>query len=286
MKLLHSYIIISFTALLLLTFSARAEKVLKDPADLFVTGSEAVQFTSEINGQDYKLLINLPGSFGQDPERKYPLLFVLDGYWKFSLATAIYYNVITDMMMPEVVIVGVSYAGHNLDYGQLRLRDFTPLEMEGYPNTGGAGEFREVIKSEMLPIIERRYATDPKKSLLIGGSSGGLFVHDVLFSDPGLFSDYLIMNPSYSWGDDPSLNAYVSDLVEQAARKNLRMNANVLLVSGGLDPDLDLHREMVEAIGKKSFEGLTLNHLILKDMGHVATEPEGITRGYIHFFHQ
>ena len=51
-----------------------------------------------------------------DSERKCPLLFVLDGYWKFSLATAIYYNVITNMMMLEVVIVGVSYAGLNLTY--------------------------------------------------------------------------------------------------------------------------------------------------------------------------
>jgi predicted alpha/beta superfamily hydrolase len=91
-----------------------------------------------------------------------------------------------------------------------RTRDYTPtrtLDLTGVPAhqqpyqkyTGGGTKFREFLRSELLPLIDRTYRTTPER-VLVGHSYGGLFAAWTLLTTPELFSGYLSVSPSL-WFD-------------------------------------------------------------------------------------
>ena len=78
------------------------------------------------DGRSYQLHIHLPASFANEPKRRYPVLYVTDGYWDFATIVASYNNLAYDKVVPEFITVGLGYAGDNLDYGQLRAWELSP----------------------------------------------------------------------------------------------------------------------------------------------------------------
>jgi enterochelin esterase-like enzyme len=68
----------------------------------------------------YQLHIALPGSFREHPEKKYPVVFVTDGYWDFTTVVATYGNMVYRKNVPEMLVVGLGYAGKDPDYQKLR----------------------------------------------------------------------------------------------------------------------------------------------------------------------
>src|SRR3954468_3415540 len=37
------------------------------------------------NGRDYQLFVALPTSYGSQPAKRYPVIYICDGYWDFTL---------------------------------------------------------------------------------------------------------------------------------------------------------------------------------------------------------
>jgi len=68
----------------------------------------------------YQLHIGLPTSYGKEPNRKYPAIYVTDGYWHYAVIRSIYWGLTFDNTLPESIVVGIGYAGENLDYGKRR----------------------------------------------------------------------------------------------------------------------------------------------------------------------
>jgi predicted alpha/beta superfamily hydrolase len=104
-------------------------------------------------------------------------------------------------MLPPSIVVGIE----NVD----RYRDFTfaPDKQEflaEYPGAGGSGSFISFIQEEVIPLVEKRYATD-STSTLIGQSLGGLLATEILFTYPDTFTNYVIISPSLWWNDQSLL---------------------------------------------------------------------------------
>ena len=74
-----------------------------------LSGSEVRAIHSDLTGKDYELLIDLPPSFEKEPGRRYPVLFLLDGQWDFALLKTLSGGLRYDKVMPEMLIVGLSY---------------------------------------------------------------------------------------------------------------------------------------------------------------------------------
>lgn len=84
-----------------------------------------------------------------------------------------------------------------------RQRELTPAAtdprfLSGFPQAGGAAEFRRFIAEEVRPFVEARYPTAPR-TVLMGESLAGLFVVDTLLEAPALFDDYIAISPSLWW---------------------------------------------------------------------------------------
>jgi len=155
------------------------------------------------DGRTYQLHIHLPGSFAKEPQRRYPVLYVTDGYWDFATVVASYNNLNYDKVVPEFIIVGLGYAGDNLDYGELRNWELSPVRQSPLSaSTGNADKFLASLQKDIFPLVEREYRGDPTQRYLAGSSLGGLFTLHAMYAKPDWFKGYIAASPAVVVGGD------------------------------------------------------------------------------------
>ena len=155
------------------------------------------------DGRSYQLHIHLPASFAKEPKRRYPVLYVTDGYWDFPTVVASYNNLNYDKVVPEFITVGLGYAGDDLDYGKLRAWELSPVRLNPQASdTGQADKFLAALEREVFPLMERDYRADPAQRYLAGSSLGGLFTLHAMYAKPELFKGYIAASPAVVVGND------------------------------------------------------------------------------------
>ncbi|MFG6486590.1 alpha/beta hydrolase [Roseateles sp. BYS78W] len=155
------------------------------------------------NGRTYQLHIHLPASFAKEPGRRYPVLYVTDGYWDFPTVVSSYNNLNYDKVVPEFITVGLGYAGDNLDYGELRNWELSPVRDNPLSDSSGnADKFLASLEKDIFPLVEREYRGDPAQRYLAGSSLGGLFTLYAMYARPDLFKGYIAASPAVVVGND------------------------------------------------------------------------------------
>ena len=167
-------------------------------ATVEIPGSQRLSITSSIVGQEYDIYVKMPGIYS-DTNKTFPVLYVLDGQWDFSLVDAIVGQQYYDGFVPAVIIVGITWGGTNPNYDVLRARDFTPTKVGWLPQSGGAPKFLAFIKSELIPFVESRYRVAKNDRTLMGSSYGGLFTLYAMLHETALFHRYVLTSPSLGW---------------------------------------------------------------------------------------
>jgi predicted alpha/beta superfamily hydrolase len=158
--------------------------------------------SSPLTGKTHRLIISIPGSFRSEPTRRYPVLFLLDAQWDFPVVNSTAGKLRYDKVFPEMLIVGLSYAGDSPNYDQLRSDDYVPTRAKsrsGVEQGGGGPHFLEWLEREAIPLVEKDYRADPERRVLAGTSHGGLFTLFALFEKPELFWGYIAVSPSAGW---------------------------------------------------------------------------------------
>jgi uncharacterized protein len=149
---------------------------------------------SSVLGEDREYQVALPASYGWAKDRRYPVLYVLDGQTHFAhTATSVGYLAARGEI-PEMIVVAVA--------STVRIRDFTQTDWPSvWVGGGGAGNFKRFLSTELLPAVERAYRTDGFRALS-GHSAGGQFVLYCLTAEPSLFRAYIALSPSLDWDDN------------------------------------------------------------------------------------
>ena len=166
-----------------------------------VDHSEAHVLPRAANGRDYRITVGVPDSYAANPERRYPILYVTDGYWDYKLLKSIVGGLVYDKAIPEIILVGIGYPGDAPDYGRLRRWDLTPVsdspeDDANLGESGHAAEFLDVLERQIIPFVEGRYRVDSSFRVLGGSSLGGLFALYVMFTKPALFAAYIAPSPA------------------------------------------------------------------------------------------
>ncbi len=144
----------------------------------------------------YELLISLPASFEKHPERKYPVILVADGYWHFATVASLVGGLTYGKNIPESIVVGLSYAGENLDYANLRSLDLISGTWIGtFVEEDHSERFLDLIETQVLPLLERDYQADSMHRYLVGASAGADFALFAMLSKPQLFQGYVADSP-------------------------------------------------------------------------------------------
>lgn len=157
---------------------------------------------SEILEESRKFYVQVPTSYNDRQDQKYPVAFILDG--EIFLPTVNdFQNYYSGGFTPEMVLVGIANDKN-------RLRDLSTSKITtkyGMPfneKNGEAKNFRKFIQEELIPFIESKYPVTNYRTL-IGHSYGGLFTISTLIYQPNLFSNYLAIDPSLDWDNQKLL---------------------------------------------------------------------------------
>lgn len=229
-------------------------------------------------GKKYQLVITLPGSYHSTPSKNYPVFYYLDAYWDTPTLFGVYHALVYDNLIPELILVGISYPGDNVDYGVERTLDLTPTHGHMPKNAaGGASVFLEFLKKSAVPFVEANYRTDKKKRALGGTSLGGLFTLFAMYQDPTFFARYIAISPAAVWD-----NNYLARR-DALHAKSESLNARLFLSYGSEEyaPFRDPIRDFQKQLESRNYKNLALQNHHMKDLRHASVKAEGYTRGLI-----
>jgi predicted alpha/beta superfamily hydrolase len=255
-------------------------------------GSEVWDVPDPISGRVYQVFVSLPSSYAKDPQRVYPVLYVTDADYAFPVVRQIARRLnVEGPKVQEFILVGLSYAKGD-DPVQSRRRDYTPTA-EGPSDApadavhGGGAAYQTYLRDQVLPFVARRYRTDPRQKLFLGHSYGALLGTQILFTEPEMFSGYILGSPSLWYGKrhmfalekayaaahrDMPAKVYVYTGEYEAARTaDLRFNKRVDMVG---DSDA-----LVKMLKRRAYPGLQIRADVLNDEDHVSVAPRGFTKG-------
>jgi predicted alpha/beta superfamily hydrolase len=260
-----------------------------DGAPYVLKGTQVWTVPDPVSGRDYEVFVSLPASYETSPQRRYPVLYVTDADYAFPIIRQIARRVnLEGPVIEEFILVGLSYARG--DSGTVsRNRDYTPT-----PNGprrasaaihGGGPAYQTYLKTRAIPFIEGRFRADPARRLLLGHSYGGLLGAQILFTEPEMFSTYVLGSPSF-WFD----RGHIMTMEAAYARTHRDLPANVFMYIGGWEvpgpdrrntTDTDMVgdvRRMEAVLKSRAWPGLRVRSTVLTDEDHLTVAPVGFTR--------
>lgn len=152
------------------------------------------KFNSNALGRPFHIYVRLPPGYDSNAEHGYPVVYLLDGDSMFPILAANHRFFHFEDHIPEAIVVGIAYGSFEPEINK-RDFDFSAPAMDATAGQGGAPQFHDFLKTELLPEIEKRYLTNPDKRILFGQSKGGYMVLYSAFSDPDLFWGRIASNP-------------------------------------------------------------------------------------------
>lgn len=153
--------------------------------------------TLEALGQPRAVNIVLPLGYAEEPEKRWPVVYLLDGGLTQDLlmgAGLQRWNTIWARSR-DAIIVGIETKNRQRE---LLPPTDDPAERERWPTTGESAAFRAWIAETVKPMVEARYRHDGK-ALLVGESAAGHFVVETWAEAPQMFTGYAAISPSLQW---------------------------------------------------------------------------------------
>ncbi|WP_183002793.1 alpha/beta hydrolase [Achromobacter sp. UMC71] len=257
-----------------------------------IADSEVWDVPDPVSQRGYQVFVALPPSYAKQPQRRYPVLYVTDADYAFPIIRQLARRLnVEGPRIEEFILVGLSY-GKGEDGGASRQRDYTPTP--NGPSTappgsihGQAQAYQRYLRDQAKPFITARYRTDPAREIFLGHSYGALLGTQILFTEPGLFSGYILGSPSL-WYD----KRHALKLEASYAKQNQDLKANVYLYVGAYEAlrkgdrrynqTVDMvadNRALEAALQSRKYPGLKLKSVVLNDEDHLTVAPRGFTQG-------
>lgn len=221
------------------------------------------------------ILVYLPPSY-ETETRRYPVLYMHDGYNLFDEATSYVGEWQVDETMEqlsrdeglEAIVVGIP------NMGPQRINEYSPFADKQYG--GGQGhKYLSFIVHTLKPLLDRHFRTLPDKrhTGMLGSSMGGLISLFGFFAHPTVFGFAGVMSPSL-WVAHGAIFRFVEEAPFQQGKIYLDAGTREM---GGIWPDQHVLisrsrqyygrvRHMKRLLVKKGYRP-TRNLLHLEDKG-------------------
>jgi predicted alpha/beta superfamily hydrolase len=156
--------------------------------------------TLEALGAERAVNIILPPDYAADPDRRWPVLYLLDGAMTQDLmmgAGLMRWGALWGRSK-DAIIVGIETWDRQRE---LLPPTGDPVERKRWPSAGESAAFRAYIAKTVKPMVEARYRHDGT-ALLVGESAAGHFVVETWALAPALFTGYAAISPSLQWNGE------------------------------------------------------------------------------------
>lgn len=151
--------------------------------------------TDRASGRVHHVYVRYPEGYDATAATRYPVVYLLDGDSLFPLLAPTHLFLHYDEQLPDAIIVGIAYGGFDPAINKRHV-DFTAPGSETTAEQGGAPGFLAFLRGQLVPEVERRYAGDPARRVLVGQSRAGYFLLWSALQDPDLFWGRIASNPS------------------------------------------------------------------------------------------
>ena len=150
---------------------------------------------SVITGASYPISVALPEHYSAS--EAYSTIYVLDGEDNFSYVANTCRERSAVYGTSNLIVVAIGY-GHDRSF------DYTPTKADH--DGGGAEQFVQFIKEELIPVMEAEYGADTARAsrIILGHSFGGLCAAYAFTHFNNVFGHYLMLSPSL-WYDNEIL---------------------------------------------------------------------------------
>ena len=228
--------------------------------------------TSAALSEDRVVNVVVPASYRAAPTRRYPVLYVIDGGLDQDLlhvSGAAWLGALWNRS-GEAIVVGIETKDRRKE---LVGPTADPELLKRYTTAGASAKFRDHIRAEVKPLVERLYRTDGRQ-VVIGESLAGLFIIETYLKEPALFDGYGAVDPSL-WWDNGALSK------DAAARVGGAQSGRTLLVAAAKEQleDPEAYNRLVSTFRRKE---LTFCLLPRPDQSH-ATIYQHVTPAVLQY---
>jgi len=225
-------------------------------ADAQVVVGQTHNIHSAVLKEERNYRVYLPESYAWAKNRRYPVLYLLDGESHFLHTAASVDYLSAHGEIPEMIVVGID--------STVRVRDYSPTDWpEGWIGGGGAGNFKRFLSTELIPTIEKNYRTDGFR-VLSGHSAGGLFALVCLATEPSLFRAYIALSSSLDWDHN-----WAQKSLEKSFESTRQLKAFLYVArSDDTGRPLEDYERLVQTLKTKSPEGFRWSSKAFPDETH------------------
>jgi predicted alpha/beta superfamily hydrolase len=162
-------------------------------------------FRSRFLRNQRDLIVYLPPRYREQPQRRFPVLYLHDGQNLFDGSTSFVPGmdwhvghtaddfILTGAVQP-LIIVGI------YNVGRVRIHEYTPTKA---PRLGGgrADRYAKFLMQEVMPFVQQEYRArpDPRVTGMGGSSLGGLVSLYLGLKHPQAFGRLAALSPSVWW---------------------------------------------------------------------------------------
>ncbi|MBI3586472.1 MAG: hypothetical protein HY088_05030 [Ignavibacteriales bacterium] len=218
------------------------------------TGDHTIAIQSKALNETRDIFVHLPNDYGS-ADKRYPVLYVLDGEWIFTFAVGAMEFLSGDVSgrMPEMIVVGIPNTNRERD-----------LYYQQEP-------FSKFIEEELIPSIDSKYQTLPHR-VLYGWSSGSVFCLRTFVTKPGLFNNYIAS------GTGISQQTY--DTWKQTLNKNSFRNKRLFANTEGVTPvRVEGLKRLTKLLETTPLDGLKWKCTVMEGENHSAVLAKGLYAG-------
>lgn len=144
--------------------------------------------------QRYHIFVRVPTGRAEAAARL-PTVYLLDGGTNFPMLAAYYRYLRLTEVLPDLLIVGISYGSDDYREGNARSHDFTAPAVER-DFWGGARDFDRFLADRLMPRILADYPSDSDRQILFGQSLGGQFALYTAMYGTAPFAAVIASNPA------------------------------------------------------------------------------------------
>ena len=231
---------------------------------------------SKILDEKRQIVIQLPQSYHEKSDSKYPVLYLLSGQTNLAHSAGTLDRLNRSDAAPEMIVIGII----NTD----RTRDLAPTTNKdprgGAIGSGGGGDrFLDFIELELIPYVNKKYRTQDFK-IFSGHSIGGLLVIHSLQSRPHLFQAHFAFSPAIWWSERTTLKNTKTRFNKTGKLQNfLYMNI------GNEDGEMrQIYDELNGVFKQTSLTSFIFNSDVFDDTPHNLTSAAGLFNAYHRLF--
>ncbi|RZF90855.1 esterase [Pseudoalteromonas sp. CO302Y] len=228
-------------------------------------------FKSTILNEQRTVVVQLPKSYQAHPNKKYPVIYRLDGAGNLPLINAVLERLQQNDQAPEAIIVAIESTN--------RLRDFYPTvnkEPQGpVGEGGGAAKFLAFVEQELMPLVNKQYRTHDYR-IIAGASAAGVFALYAMQANPELFQAHIAYSPAVWWNYGAPVNS-LKTFITKANSINSYVYMNIGEEAGIMRERYD---DMQQTMQNSKVQNLRFKSDAFAGVSHNLTSAAGAFNAY------